>query len=71
MERSKLIAAAKRYARFDASDPFAFARAVCHIDNGLCSYTEDGKEGWYDAEEHPSFDVGGIVHTTYTHITRP
>ena len=32
---------------------------------------EDGKEGWYDAEEHPSFDVGGIVHTTYTHITRP
>ena len=67
----RVLNGAKRYAAFDKSDSFALARALCHIRQGLCGYTEDGKEGWYDAEEHPSFDVGGIVHTTYTHITRP
>jgi len=66
----RLVAAAKRYAAADKSNPFAFARALCHIRFGLCGYTEDGKEGWYDAEEH-SVARGCVVTSTFTNMIRP
>jgi hypothetical protein len=67
----RVLNAAKRYAAFDKSDPFALARALCHIRQGLCKYTLEGKEGWYDAEEHSTFGVGGVVSTYYTNMVRP
>lgn len=67
----RLVKAAKRYAAFEKSDPWALARALCHIRQGLCGYTSEGKEGWYDAEEHSTFNVGGVVTVTYTNIVRP
>ena len=67
----RVLNGAKRYAAFDKSDPFALARALCHIRQGLCGYTEDGREGWYNAEEHSTFGVGGVVTVTYTNVVRP
>ena len=67
----RVLKGAKRYAAFDKSDPFALARALCHIRQGLCGYTEDGREGWYNAEEHSTFGVGGVVTVTYTNVVRP
>jgi hypothetical protein len=68
----RVLNAAKRYAAFDKSDPFALARALCHIRQGLCNYTADGKEGWYDAEEHSRVEgVGGVVSTHFTNMVRP
>lgn len=67
INEQRVLNGAKRYAAFDKADPFTLARALCHIANGLCKYTEDGKEGWYDAEEHSSSD--GSTH--YTNMRRP
>lgn len=67
----RVLKAAQRYAAFDKSDPFTLARALCHIRQGLCSYTEDGEAGDYDAEEHLSIGEGGAVHVHYTNIRRP
>jgi len=68
---AKLLAAAKRYAAFDKSDPFSLARALSHIENGICGYTAEGKDAWYDAEVHSTFGVGGTVMQTFTNVTRP
>jgi hypothetical protein len=65
----RILRAAKRYAAWDKSDPFSLARALCHIDFGLCGYTEDGKEAWYDAEEHVTMR-DGVVTKTYTNVIR-
>ena len=67
----RVLNGAKRYAAFDKSDPFAFARALCHINQGICGFTAEGHDGHYDAEEHSSFGVGGVVITHYTNIARP
>jgi hypothetical protein len=40
-----------RYAAADKSDPFALARALTHLSNGICSRAEDGTPGHYDAEK--------------------
>lgn len=66
-----VLKAAHRYAAFDKSDPFALARALCHIAQGLCGYTEDGKEGWYDATEQSSIDKDGNVRVMHTNVFRP
>lgn len=66
-EQQRVIRAAKRYAAWDKSDPFALTRALSHIAHGLCKFTEDGKDGWYDAEEHSTAD-GGVY---YTNMVRP
>lgn len=39
------VEAAKRYAAADRSDPFAFSRAMTHLNNGVAS------TGEYEAEE--------------------
>lgn len=41
---------ARQYADADRSDPFAMMRAVNHMKNGICSFTPDGKDGFYQAE---------------------
>ena len=77
-----VLKAAGRYAAFDKSDPFALARALCHIGQGICrreyfeADTAFHKKGelidcFYDAEEHSSFDVGGVVHRYFTNVVRP
>jgi len=44
---------AKLYAAADASDPFAYARAMTHLGNGTACYTNgDGQEAFYSAEEY-------------------
>jgi hypothetical protein len=51
MDKHKLIEAAKRYAASDPSDPFAFRRAITHLNNGIAAYAnKDGKPAFYDAE---------------------
>ena len=77
-----VLNAAKRYAAFDKSDPFALARALCHARQGICErryFNEDTafhKRGelvdcFYDAEEHSSFGVGGVVTSRFTNMVRP
>ena len=77
-----VLNAAKRYAAFDKSDPFALARALCHIRQGICGrvyFEEDTnfhKKGqtadcFYDAEEYKSFSVGGVVTTRFSNTVRP
>ncbi len=40
--RQKQIEGARLYAKADRSDPFAFSRAMSHINNGLCkAYIKD------------------------------
>lgn len=41
---------AQRYADSDKSDPFAYARAVCHMNNGVAGFKQDGQEAFYSAE---------------------
>ncbi len=46
------IEAAKRYAAADRTDPWIFARAMAHMSNGVCGFTEDGKDAFYSADEY-------------------
>lgn len=54
--RARYLEAAVRYAQANVSDPFALARAQCHIGMGMCDPDFDGKgnvrEGFYDALMH-------------------
>jgi hypothetical protein len=47
----RYVEAAKRYAAADRSDPFAFSRAMTHINNGVASALGDGRDAAYDATE--------------------
>ena len=68
----RLIAGAQRYARFDQSDPWSFARALCHIHSGLCGFTPDGKDGHYDCIEHVALSPdGGDATVQYLNPVRP
>lgn len=49
--RNRYIESARRFAAADRSDPFAFSRAMTHIDNGICSALGDGMDAIYDATE--------------------
>lgn len=60
-ERLEMIAAARRYAASDRSDPFALSRALSHIESGVSSYRRpesrewdiaDRSAGFYDASPH-------------------
>lgn len=50
-QRQRFIAAAKRYAAADRSDPFAYNRAMTQIDNGIACSLRDGADAIYDAVE--------------------
>jgi len=45
------VEAAKRYAAADRSDPFALARAIAHLRNGIAGSLQNGDEAIYDASE--------------------
>lgn len=47
----RYVEAAKRYAAADRGDPFAFSRAMTHINNGIASVLGDGRDATYDATE--------------------
>jgi hypothetical protein len=53
-ERLEMIAAARRYAAADRTDPFALRRALAHIDNGVASYRRPANREW-DMEAGQSF----------------
>lgn len=42
------LAAAKRYAAADKSDPFAMGRILCHMRNGVCGYRPIEDFPWMD-----------------------
>lgn len=52
-QRQRQIEGAKRYASAMKSDPFAFNRAMSHINNGVCSLTDKGHDAHYDAMISP------------------
>ena len=58
-----MIDAASRFAQADRSDPFAMARAITHMKNGIASPSNDkGQVAYYDAEqivEHREFTHDG------------
>ena len=49
--RQRMIEGAKRYAAADRSDPFAFNRAMTHINNGVAGLLPNGEDGFYNALE--------------------
>ena len=42
---------ARTYAAADKSDPFAFARAMAHMKNGICGFNQNGQDAFYSADE--------------------
>lgn len=62
--------AAQRYADSDKSDPFAYARAVAHMNNGIAGFKQDGSEAFYSAEEIVTQEVlpDGQKFSDGTHI---
>ena len=44
-----MIEGAARYAAAEKSDPFAFARAMTHLNQGLGGYDQNGAEAAFDA----------------------
>lgn len=44
--RQRAIEGAKRYAKADRSDPFAFTRALAHLRIGIVSPDNDRGAGW-------------------------
>jgi hypothetical protein len=70
------IEAAKRYAQADRSDPFAYARAMTHISNGIAAhFTGQGKESFYDADKAQETrklpDGREYQATIYKNVVRP
>lgn len=62
-----MIEAAKRYALANLSDPFAYARCMTHIKNGIATYSDNnGNAGYYDAEE----DKGEFGQRIWRNIAR-
>ena len=47
----RMLQGAKNYAASDRSDPFAFARALAHIENGICGILQDGSDAFYSADQ--------------------
>lgn len=49
---SQMKQSAKLYALADPSDPFAYARAMTHLGNGVAEYANaQGQEAYYSAVE--------------------
>lgn len=82
IQKQRWMDGAERYARADRSDPFALARAMTHIRNGIVGLRSDGYEACYSADEHMEtrtlpdgmkFSNGDTDYQvrTYRNITRP
>jgi hypothetical protein len=86
-QRERMLEAAKRYAASDRSDPFAMARVIAHLKNGIASYSRPGNSEYSITSGSPAFydaDVGSetrrYVHDgrevvyavpTYSNLARP
>jgi hypothetical protein len=52
LDRTLMHRAALAYAESEASDPFAYARAMTHLRNGVASWSNAAGDGaFYSAEE--------------------
>jgi len=52
LDNTLMHRAAKAYAESEASDPWAYARAMTHIGNGIATWANaDGEAAFYSAEE--------------------
>ena len=49
---ARMIEGAQRFAQANKSDPFAYGRAVAHINSGVAQWArQDGMPAFYDAHE--------------------
>lgn len=76
MVYDRRIDAAKRYAAAERSDPFAFRRAMTHLQNNVAGFFDgNGKETFYNADEfveNRSLPDGREYQVTvYKNIVRP
>ncbi len=69
------IAAARRYAIADKSDPFTLARAMSHLRSGIASFNNDGEPAFYRAdpvaETRKLPDGRTYTATAYRNLARP
>lgn len=69
------IEAAKRYAAADRTDPWAFARAMTHMSNGIAGFTDKGQDAFYSADQYSEERVTALGDTyhvpVYRNIVRP
>ena len=76
-QRQRYIDGAKKYARANASDPFAFNRCMTHINQGIVGFNEQGEEAIYSAEEaleerpSPMNDGTTYTVTVFRNVKRP
>lgn len=76
----RMLEGAKNYAAADRSDPFAFARAIAHIKNGVASINNANQNaGYYNAEPYKGkreivqngVVIGEVDTILYRTIVRP
>lgn len=83
-QRAIALAGARNYAAADRSDPFAFARMMTHIDNGIVSFGLKDGDAIYSAEPYKETrhlpitvvngkEIGGEAYTVtcYKTMRRP
>lgn len=86
LSRARMIDGARIYAKSDRTDPFAMARMVTHIDNGVASvhrpanadYELSPGPAYYNAEMHreqhqlkQGDEVISVDRVVYRNVTRP
>lgn len=75
----RMLEGARNYAAADNSDPFALARAMTHLRNGIASFGPRGEDAFYSAEPYPetrqiALPQGGVLEwqaTAYKNRIRP
>lgn len=72
----KMREGTENYAKADKSDPFALARALCHINNGIAQpYNRAGEEAFYNTtpiqETRIAADGSEYHVTVYHNMIRP
>lgn len=74
-QQSRIIEGARAYAAADRSDPFAFNRAITHMNNGISSVGSRGEDAFYKAEPYQETrylpDGREYSVTVYKNIQRP
>lgn len=74
---ARLVEMALRYSQADRTDPFAFNRAMTHIQNGIATLARqtDGEPAYYEADayQEDAIDFLGRPHkvTRYKNMKRP
>jgi hypothetical protein len=74
-QRRIMVNHAKTFAEADRSDPFAYNRALCHINNGIASVGLNGEDACYKAETYLETrhlpDGTPYEVTSYKNVQRP